>query len=368
MGEEARLATTAYVAWAVFGGGKAAGSASPTRQYLLARGPAELNDPNTLALVCNALLAVDPQGGAAGPYLDRLEALKKTAADGKLAWWELPAGGRTMFYGAGRSGSVETTALATLAFLQSGRHPGTARAALAWLVTRKDPNGTWYSTQATVLALKALLAGTNRPLGGDRRILVHVGKHDEVLSIPANQAEVLKSLDVTAHLKAGRTRLRLTETTATGSGYQITLRYHIPEKKEPEKEGPLALSVSYDRTVLAVGEVVRATARVTNRTAAAAPMVMLDLPVPPGFTLDTGELSRLVRAGVVGRYQVQARGALVYLRSLPPGAPLELTYTLRANQPVRAAAPAARAYEYYAPERQGRSAPVSFRVWPAGKR
>ena len=60
--------------------------------YLKRRGPETIKDPHTLALVCNALLAVDEHNADAGPYLDRLEAMKQTSDDGKFAWWEQPAG------------------------------------------------------------------------------------------------------------------------------------------------------------------------------------------------------------------------------------------------------------------------------------
>src|SRR5262249_2467519 len=150
-------------------------------------------------------------GGEALPYLDRLETLKKSADDGRLAYWEQPAGGRTTFYGAGRGGRVETTALAALALLHRNRGPATTRPAPAWLVKPKGAAGTWPSTQATVLALKALVAGTGKPIGaGERRItLAWDGDRREVV-IPADQAEVMKQIDLSAGLKAGAHRLTLT--------------------------------------------------------------------------------------------------------------------------------------------------------------
>jgi hypothetical protein len=57
----------------------------------------------------------------------------------------------------GQTGSIETTSLAALALLRAERHPDLANAALVYLVRQKDSFGTWHSTQATVLTLKALL-------------------------------------------------------------------------------------------------------------------------------------------------------------------------------------------------------------------
>ncbi|HVS39374.1 MAG TPA: alpha-2-macroglobulin family protein, partial [Gemmataceae bacterium] len=115
---DARPAETAYVAWAVFGDRAAASDAFVTLNYLKSRISESIHDPHVLALVCNALLTVDAHNADAIPYLNRLESLKKFSDDGKFAWWEQPAGARTTFYGAGRGGEVETTALATLALIR----------------------------------------------------------------------------------------------------------------------------------------------------------------------------------------------------------------------------------------------------------
>src|SRR3954452_21032514 len=91
-------------------------------------------------------------------------------------------------------------------------------------------------------------------------------------------------------------------------------------------------------------------------------MVMLDLPVPAGFSPRAEHFAALAQAGAIARFQVRPGGVLVYLRDLPPGRPLELTYHLRATMPVEVTAPGARAYEYYDPDRQGQSPPQRLTV------
>jgi uncharacterized protein YfaS (alpha-2-macroglobulin family) len=362
--EEARLATTAYIAWAVFASEDAAGQAPATLDYLLAHRPDSIKDPHVLALVCNALLVLDPKGREAGPYLDRLDSLKKTNEGSKFAWWEQAVGARTTFYGAGHSGSIETTALATLGLIQGKRHPGTVRAALSWLVSQKDASGTWHSTQATVLSLKALLAGADST-GGDkeRRIQVRLGeKFTKELVIDADQADVMKQLDLSPHLAAGGQRLTLTETSDTGAGYQVTFRYHVPAAKAEDKTEPLAIDLSYDRTELTVNDTMKATARVVNRMKTAAPMVMLDLPVPAGFAPAAEDFAGMVERGTIARFQVEPRRVLVYLRDLQPDKSMELTYRLTAKMPVKIEAPGATVYEYYDPDKRGSSSGTRITV------
>jgi anti-sigma factor RsiW len=364
-GGAAKLSTTAYVAWAVFGGPGASSLAEATRQFLLSHRADAIDDPYLLALVANALLAIDGEGRDAVPYLERLESLKKEADDGKLCFWEQAPKARTAFYGAGRGGSVETTALATLALLHRNHSPDTTRRALTWLVKQRGAYGTWPSTQATVLALKALVAGTARPAGdGERRITLSWDGKERQVVIPADQAEVMKQIDLSAGLKSGTHRLTLTETSGAAAGYQVAFRYHVPDAGPPEKDRPLKVELTYGRTELKVDDVVPVLATVTNRMTDAAPMVILDLPVPAGFALDADALGELVKEKKVEKYQVNGRSVVVYLRGLEAGRSLAVNYALRATTPAKVSVPPARAYEYYDPDKQGTSAAAQMTVMP----
>src|SRR5262249_9125931 len=250
-------ATTAYVAWAVFGDEASHKDTGPTLDFLLSERPEAIRDPYVLALTCNALPALDRKGDSAAPYLNRLESLRKS--DGKRAWWEMDERGQTLFYGAGRSGSVETTALAVLALIEAKRSPNLTSAALSWLVAQKDPRGTWHSTQATVLALKALLAGTRQNDGERERLVrVRLGNFRRDLRIPADQAEVVQQVDLSEQLRPGEQTVRLDEPTDTESAYQVAFRYHVPTATAPEKKG-LSVAVDYDRKQVPVGETLKAT-------------------------------------------------------------------------------------------------------------
>jgi hypothetical protein len=365
-GALARYATTAYIAWGVFDGqGPDAADSSATRNFLLAQPSDRITDSYVLALACNALLALETP--VARTYLDALHARAQLAQDGKVAWWDPPAGSRTCFYAGGRSAQVETTALGALALLRSGRHPDTARAALNWLARQKDANGTWHSTQATVLALKALVAGTGKSTADDkaRDIELVLGDGKRKHAIPAEESDVVQQIDLSDLLKAGENRLTLKELTGHGTGYQVTFRYHVPATGAADKPEPLAIDLRYDRTQLNVSETLRVNATVTNRMAQTAPMVMLDLPIPPGFTVaaDTlDRLNRLIEQNVIARYQLTGRTLLVYLRGLDAGKSLELEYALQAGLPVRVTVPGGRAYEYYDPAKQGRSPAVQLTV------
>jgi uncharacterized protein YfaS (alpha-2-macroglobulin family) len=375
-GRDPRLGTTAYIAWAVFRNHAEDPKAHATLAYLQAAAPRSIDDPYVLALVASAVQALDPAGNATAPYLDRLAGLAQTSPDGHLACWA-PANRRILFYGAGPAGAIESTAMASLALLLASRPAAATRGALTWLIAQKDAQGTWFSTQATVLALKALLAGTDAALddGRARRITIALdGVPARDLVIAGDQSDVVQVIELTDRLTPGSHRLTLDDRNGSGSGYQVVFSYHEPgagagaggpPPAPPDANEPLTIQIAYDRTTLAVDDLVTATASVVNRRSEPAPMVILDLPVPAGFAVEADDLTAAVTAGSLAKFQLTPRSAIVYLRDLEPGRPFVLRYRLRATMPVKVAVPPAQAYEYYDPGRRGSSARALFTVLPA---
>ena len=353
-GADARLAMTAYVARAVFAEQPSDVRSRASLAYLRNRSQS-IGDPYTLALVANALLAIEPSGDSARPYLDRLESLRKSSNVNKLVWWESESGGRTLFYGSGQARTIETTGLATQALLESGRSPASVRGSLAWLIGAKDARGTWHSTQATVLALRALLAGTGRPLGGDKSRRIGLSLDGELLeevAIPGDQADVLRQVELSKRLARGSHRLTLEDKGNAGSGYQVVLRYHVPESNAPEPQGPLAIRLDYDRSKVAVDEPLTATVTVSNAGPDTLAMVVLELPIPAGFTIVGNDLETLVANGMVAKCQRNWRRIVIYLRDLNASRPMTLSYRLGAPMAANVASPPALAYEYYGPDRR----------------
>ncbi len=132
------------------------------------------------------------------------------------------------------------------------------------------------------------------------------------------------------------------------------LRHHQHGEMRPQE--PLSIAVRYEANKPRIGDTVGATATVANRMAEAAPMVMVELPIPAGFTLEAADFARLVQAGTIAKYQVRPTRVLVYLRELSAGKSLTVPYRLRAQMAADIHVPPARAYEYYNPARQGFSA------------
>ena len=67
-----------------------------------------------------------------------------------------------------------------------------------------------------------------------------------------------------------------------------------------------------------------ATLGTINNTQQVAPVVILELPIPPGFVADGDNFSALVRNQTVTQYQLTPRSVVVYVRELGSDKTLQL--------------------------------------------
>jgi len=351
------LAITAYVTWAMASCDRNTQAVRRGAGYLV-RNVGRARDPHTLALCANALLAAEPRHPAARAAADRLASMAQRP-DKDQAWWS--SRGAVLSYGRGPSGNVETTALAALALIRSPEQRPLVVGALRWLAARKDPYGTWGTTQATVLALKAMLEGSGLPAGRERAASITVALADATLghmTIRPEQSEAVHAIRLAGLEKPGIYRLRVAHRDAAGMAYQFVVHYHSTAAVERSAaRDPLEVTVRYDRAELETGGTVAVRATVSNHTDAEARMLLVDIGIPPGFSVRPAGLDKLVEARAIDRYTLTARGVIVYLAALPPRRSVSVDFEMVARLPLRAVAPPTRAYEYYRPERIAAAAP-----------
>ena len=372
----ANLTDTAFVTWALVEAGQQESAlyVSDTREAQ--RGLATLraswgrsHEPYVLALIANALAAAkDP---AANEVLAGLEAIK--IAEGDAVHWT--AKGPSIMGSHGRTGDVETTALVVHAMLRANQYPQSALAGLTYLIRQKDSHGTLYSTQATILALKALTLAATQPgmAEGDGQVIVALnGARKPPIVVTKQNADVVHSLifeDIAAGDNAVAFQVLGSGNPSASSGqvlmYQVSAEYYLPWDRLPpeEKTGEqMFITVDYDRRSLAVNDEITARVQMALMRDRPAVMVVADLGIPPGFAVETGDLARLVADKRIQRFEVTGRQIILYIENMQPKRPLEFTYRLRAKFPIKAQVPPSVAYDYYNPDAQRTVAPVSFVV------
>ncbi len=366
-----QLATTAYVTWALAESGLANEAAVEKGITHLKEYYSEVKAGYVLALVANAMVAWDPDDSFTEKVLDDL--VSQAVEDDGAVYWE---SGMESFMGAkSQMGSIETTAMAAYALLKADAHPDVANKALTYLVRNKDSFGTWSTTQATILSLKALIesAKAGEPT---QEVIVRVslnGEEADPIQITPENFDVVQLVTFTDKAVEGDNTVRIE---IEGKGklmYQVTARYYVPwELVPPEEREAMTINVRYDRTDLQVNDTVRVDVTAKLNVEGTAKMVVLDLGIPPGFEVQAEDLSARVQqdlqkgeeypGATVKRFDLTGRQIIVYLQNLSYGEPISFHYRLRAKYPLKVKTPASTAYDYYNPDQVGVAQPEVIAV------
>jgi uncharacterized protein YfaS (alpha-2-macroglobulin family) len=358
-----KLRITAYIAWALEEAGYDGPAIAKAKQFIDEH-LHEKVDAYTLAVLANFAVENDRSSELA----HRVMAMLRDAVmeSGDFAWWSAE---ETGVYATGDSAAVETTGLAVQALLKGGQYPEITRKALAWIGSRKTGEGNWGTTQATIMALRALLlaAGTS---GSDAHGAVDVllnGTKVDSLTVTKDNNDLLYQFVLPQVSANGDNEVELRFAGEGGMAYQIAGRYFVSWQTATAQE-PLAIEVRYDRTRLAQDEVVTGTATIRNNTEKMAKMVMVDLGIPPGFELLSEDLQTAVdktanaKSGRLEKFSMTATQAILYFDSIAPRDSFEVTFRVRAKYPIRASNFASRVYEYYDPAVSATAKPVQFTV------
>lgn len=328
---DAAIPSTAYVAWALRTAGREDTVAWGRAVEFLRK--VDTADAYALALIANA-----------NPTKGMLDHLAKLAREGR---WTTEL--QSWNHARGEAADIETTALAVIALAR--HNPALADQGGAFLVRSKDPSGAWHSTQATVLALKALSA-----VGGGTRgkVSAKLRVNGREIAGAFAESDAPQAFDISPYLKVGENEIELEPTARVNA--QVAGRYYVPWGTDDFVRGVdgLNLRVTYDRPEAKVDEMVTCTVKVE----ADAFMVIAEVAIPPGFTVDRGDLDDLVRRNVVDKYTQTGRALTFYL----PGKSAEWSYKLKPRYPAKVSVPRSVAYEYYAPDRRVISPPQELSV------
>jgi hypothetical protein len=283
----------------------------------------------------------------------------------KAACFPAPAGSQSLSYARSDSLTVEVTALTVLAMQKNGQFTNSVNQALTYLIKAKDAHGTWGSTQATILALKALIAGMGgSEQKGETPYVINVnGKKVADGKVTKDNADVMAQYDLTEHLKSGDNEVSIEVKGETSLGYQVVGRNFIPHGKDVKGQKPVfEIGVDYDRTKLSTKDVLKATATMRYNGKTPTYNVIVDLPIPPGFSVDGGEFAEWVKAKKIQKFSVTARQVTLYLGDVKEGDKLSFEYVLKPKYPIKAKAPGALTYEYYTPTNRATTRPVALVV------
>ena len=356
------LMTTCFVTWAL-GQAKGVQPAQKGFSYIKSH-LKEGVSTYALALCANAMVTVAPNDPATQKAIADL--VSRAQEEGDKVHWEAGVVASQMYYGEGGAGSsIEATALAVMALLDAKAAPDLASRALNWLVSNKDSLGNWGTTHATILSLRAFvksLSSLTQEAAGVVKVAIN-GKAEDDLKIDATNQDVFFQFELADKVdKVGDNQVVVSFDGKGTLMYQVVWSHYEPGTAVEPGTGPLDIHVAYDKTTLSVDDTVRVTATVTNTSGTPAPMVLVDLGLPPGFDLVPDDLDKAVAEQRIQKYEVTARQVTVYVDVIMPKESLVLTYALHAKYPLSVTAPDSSAALYYDPDSKNTEPGAAFEV------
>ena len=361
-----RGSMTAFVVWALAESGDKSPNLDRALNYLRSH-PQELDNTYSEALAANAFLARDRNDAFGHQLASQLQ--KAAIVDDKTSihWTST---GYSITYSHDSGMDTECTALCAMALMKAGTWPQSVNQALTWISRNKFADGTLGSTQATILAMRALLAASSTFLGQDFESTVTIllnGQKIEIFRINKENSDVMRQIELTKHLQTGDNRLELRQSPTGELPVQVSGAYWLPANPsaamtpahQPEL---LQIDLQYDRATLAVNDLLKCALTVKNNTGTTVNMAIVDLGIPPGFDVDKSAFEAMQQNGQVAKFDVTGNQVILYLRELSESTPFRFSYSLRAKYPLRVQTPPSAVYEYYQPQNRAESEPVTLRV------
>jgi len=313
-------------------------------------------DPYLLALAASCAVN-DGQTEAGNELLDKLA--KAQQDDGHLAGKE-----GSITRSGGQALKIETTALAALAWLKTQKYAAQANKAVDWIVRNRQGSGDFGSTQATILALKAMVvhAEANRKTvsGGD---LIVKRNEDEIgrTTFGPGHENTISVEGIAARLEPGENQITIELSGNNQMPYALDVSYRtrVPAS---HPDCPVKLTTKLGGQTVKAGETLPLRAQLVNSTDKGKPMTIAILGLPAGLQPRPDQLEDMKKAGTIDYYETRAREIICYWRSLAPQRKVELKFDLVAEWPGNYTGPASRAYLYYTAEQKQWADPLSVEI------
>ena len=344
------LALNAYITWALSESDAKNGNLTKSIDYL--KGKLDKIDDNyTLALVANALANVGDK--EVENVIKRL--VNNINITENMAYI---TSNIVDYYGSrNNSQTIQTVALTSMALSKTSKNNAVNKQLISYLISKKDLYGTWNSTQATILALKALNESTDKKNLENQTIIVKMNSEEKEIQIQDNPLE-LYGLSFENISKENKLSIELQKGSAY---YEVVTEYYIPYENVNKNDDKIEINIEANNN-LKVNEILDAKIRLINKDSNAIYNGMVTISIPQGFATIEESLMQLQTKGAIEKYETTYNTVNIYLRNFEPSNIVTLDVKFRALYPAEITGLTTRAYDYYNPEIEGKSLPIGIVV------
>jgi hypothetical protein len=358
----------------------------------------EIDEPY---LIASYVLAAADSGNTQEAVRAADKLRKLALKEGATSYWSLET--NTPFYGWGRAGRIETTALAVKALwvacrlekvgCGSSRNPTSSSPqsqasrsselidrGLLFMLRHKDRYGVWYSTQATINVLDTLLDLIDSPTAGDSasasaaEVFVNGRRAGSVVLPASAEPSGPLTLDLTAFVSPGENVFEVRRAGARSPAQaQVVATSYVPWKRGSMTEsnindasrsaaGTLRLVVNFDRTSSEINQELTCHVDASRIGHQGYGMMLAEIGLPPGADVDRASLERAMKESgwSINSYDILPDKLLVYL--WPSGGGTKFEFKFRPRFGLKAMSAPSQLYDYYNPDARTVLPPTKFVV------
>lgn len=341
------LAMNAYIIWALSEGNPNDSRLNESVKYLEKKFDKEDNiDSYTLALMANVFANTNSTytNKAVDKLMDKVVQIddKSSKVDSSI---------RDYYGSYNARQAVQATALTSMVLSKTNRNSKTNVSLVNYLISTKISNGTWGTTQSTVLALKAINTYETGASTDNQTITIKFNDKEEKVEISDEHLDYyLVTFDnvkdenkISIDMKKGKI------------AYEIVRDFFI-EYPENYDNG-----VSVTQTLTPSAKINQTiTHDISVRTSSLVSNMMVKVSIPQGCSVKEDSLLKMMYDGTIEKYEYNYGSINIYIRNINKNVPLHIEYN--ADYPVDVTAGQVKAYDYYNPEFEGYAAPSKLVV------
>lgn len=255
----------------------------------------------------------------------------------------------------GKGYKVESYALALMAFLKMDiLAEEKIQTCLQYLAQSRTEGGGFGNSSATVMALRAILAYNQKiPVKPESQGKIHLfinEKEVESQNFSSKQGNPIIMKHFSPLLKEGKNAVKIE---ISGVEEAIPFTFSTNWKTDLphfEAKCPLDFNLHLAKNQVVMGETIRLTASIENKTTETLPMAMMEIPLSSGFSPQPWQLKELQDKKIFDFYEIWLNKLVIYYRSVNPNEQKTFSLDLKTEFSGTFHSPAACAYLYYTPE------------------
>ncbi|MGI8670318.1 MAG: alpha-2-macroglobulin family protein [Aridibacter sp.] len=337
----------------------------------------EIDEPYALALFGLASL----ENGNTEDAEIIAEKLKMLAIpEGDSVYWNLET--NTPFYGWGKAGRIETTALVLQLLMrvsspkskvQSPKSEDLISRGTQFLLKNKDRYGVWYSTQTTINVLDTFLTAfaDDKKIDNSTQRIAEIFINGEKVKTfnlpPLDELANPINLDLKAFLTSRNNRVEIKTNDDSSVMSQIVAEHYIAWKdaeisnRDTNESRQIRLDYKCDKLNAEIMQNVTCDVKAERIGFKGYGMLLAEIGIPPGADVSRESLENALKNDwSFSRYDVLPDRIIVYMWAKPGGT--NFRFKFKPRYAINANTPASQVYDYYNAEAKATIAPMRFQV------